>query len=415
MKPSIDALTIEEFLGATAQGIFIPRYQRHFSWDKGHFNRFLEDITKDIMAEDEPGPRTFLGSIICYLVQKGKDPDLPKDLPPSPYLIIDGQQRITMIVTMAILLHYKIKTQFRGGENRWVDQETRKTLVSLKNLISVDMGDNIRAPKIIRAEADIWSKDGEGEYLSPIASFTHRYLKYLDNPGADSFDISDASESNIFNELAEKLNEAIDEFPKEDIAKNLKNNRKFMEELWGEDGVDEAFNLMNKNKRLFEFLLLVRFLRTQMYVIHVTILGRYDGSYAIFDRLNTAGASLNVFESFKPNIIRVMDKKYPGSAQEKIVKEIEGSYVEIEDRKQSDAYVSELITSFALAYSGDKLSKNLIVQRDYLLKHFKEPSKDSGHLLEYLQCLRSVNKMKQLFGGGKDDLEIFLRTCKNIN
>ena len=392
--------------------IFIPRYQRHFSWDKEHFDRFLEDITKDIKAEDEKEPRTFLGSIICYWARAGMVPGLPEDLPPTTHLIIDGQQRITMIATMAILLHYKISTLcYKGGEE-WVAQESGQTLDKLINIFSVDMGNAIKVPKIIREGADIWRKDGEGEYSSPIASFTHRYLKYLGNPSSDSFEIDSASESCVFNKLAKKLNKTIESFPKKDIAKDLRNDRRFMREIWKEVEVDDALALMDEDKKLFDSLLLAKFLCMQMYVIRVDILDKYEGSYAIFDRLNTAGASLNIFESFKPNIIRVMGNKYSGSTQEKIVNEIEEGYVEIEDNDLCGAYVSELITSFALAYSGHKLSKDLNKQRKYLLEEFEKPSKKLERLQEYLECLRSVNKMKQLFGEKQDGLQMFLRMHK---
>ena len=92
-----------EFLGQNQQ-LFIPIYQRKYSWTEKECNQLLEDIIRVGATDDEKNH--FIGSIV-YMNQKAHV------VGPINYLmIIDGQQRITTIsLLISALTDYLFKNK----------------------------------------------------------------------------------------------------------------------------------------------------------------------------------------------------------------------------------------------------------------------------------------------------------------
>lgn len=64
------------------KSFIIPVYQRAYSWEKEHWEAFLNDLKEQI----EGGNNYFYGNILLEIIKKG-----------IKYEIIDGQQRITTL------------------------------------------------------------------------------------------------------------------------------------------------------------------------------------------------------------------------------------------------------------------------------------------------------------------------------
>ena len=92
--------TIKDLLGSKHQFV-IPRFQRDYSWDKKHYQEFLEDLIENFKIKDNEiiispyfiGTMLFIGNFI----ESGN----------SQIKVIDGQQRITTITIFFSVLFDK--------------------------------------------------------------------------------------------------------------------------------------------------------------------------------------------------------------------------------------------------------------------------------------------------------------------
>ena len=361
-----------------------------------------------MLQDSLEGPQTFLGSMICY--KSSLSSCSRTKLPETIYCIVDGQQRITMVSTIAILLHSQMQSAQPNNMNKWLGDAVDGTQEALRKLIFVKIDDK-EAPRVIREEQDIWA---EHQYVSPLASFTYKFLEHVKGGKTTRFNYRAASGSEVFNKLMGKLDKSLNSFYERMEMELPIENQSFMQNMWPDDR-GEAGKLAKENPKLFLNLLLAKYLYNQMNVVEIRVEKDDGREFDVFDRLNTTGASLNAFEAFKPLIIRSARLGgYAGDEQESLVKKLEDSYVSIESRSASDKYVSELIVSFALANSGKKLKTERHAQREYLRGTFEARNNNEEHCLDYLRLLQAVNDMKRLFDDDDNGIERFL-TMRGIS
>ena len=105
----------------------VPDYQRGFDWNQSHVEELWEDlhyyVEKELAREEE---EFFVGTIILKSPSKDKD----------RYQIVDGQQRLTSIYLLAIVLRNRFKE---------IDTNTKRDVDTIF-LNSYDYDDN-RVPK----------------------------------------------------------------------------------------------------------------------------------------------------------------------------------------------------------------------------------------------------------------------------
>tara|TARA_B100001093_G_C26419311_1_gene839099 strand:+ start:73 stop:429 length:357 start_codon:yes stop_codon:yes gene_type:complete len=82
-KPRINARTVMDFFNAEGRAIYIPDYQRPYSWEDNQRNKLFSDLEK---ACDD-NERWFFGPIYTTVV----DPES------NSVDLLDGQQRMTTI------------------------------------------------------------------------------------------------------------------------------------------------------------------------------------------------------------------------------------------------------------------------------------------------------------------------------
>jgi uncharacterized protein with ParB-like and HNH nuclease domain len=104
-----DNKSVYLYLSTTGQGLYIPLYQRDYSWDKDNIIQLQEDIesgvSRIVNTQDEQEIR-FLGTIIT-LIESNRDkiyPIEPQIVPSRIEVLIDGQQRLSTIIVLSTIL-----------------------------------------------------------------------------------------------------------------------------------------------------------------------------------------------------------------------------------------------------------------------------------------------------------------------
>ena len=125
-----DNKSVYLYLSTTGQGLYIPLYQRDYSWDKDNIIQLQEDIesgvSRIVNTQDEQEIR-FLGTIIT-LIESNRDkiyPIEPQIVPSWIEVLIDGQQRLsTIIVLSTILLKnlFDIKQKLEALSCEFIDE-----------------------------------------------------------------------------------------------------------------------------------------------------------------------------------------------------------------------------------------------------------------------------------------------------
>jgi uncharacterized protein with ParB-like and HNH nuclease domain len=91
--------TIRNLFDGDQSFIFIPKYQRPFSWNKDNAEKFYMDIFKDEFIENKYD--YFLGSILLNRLDSEK------------IEVVDGQQRITTISLFFLALFYYLEKKIQ--------------------------------------------------------------------------------------------------------------------------------------------------------------------------------------------------------------------------------------------------------------------------------------------------------------
>lgn len=220
-KTIFEAVTkpVLELLSDRGLGLYIPSYQRPYSWDKGKVSRLVEDIShglKNLIHADDSF--TFLGTVITIhdINHVTVQPIVRQDVPNKVLTVIDGQQRMTTLLILCIALHneisvvYKnfIKTKNKATDKYKDEQENEDYNVEddntfqevstifdwldgqIKELQSVlsgtfyekqSHGETPFYPRMIRSLDDTWSKSLKNrKYYSSIAYLTFTYIEEIE-------------------------------------------------------------------------------------------------------------------------------------------------------------------------------------------------------------------------------------------
>ncbi|EHB92506.1 DUF262 domain-containing protein [Alistipes indistinctus] len=136
--------SVLDFLNQSGQGLYIPLYQRDYSWDSDNIEQLLEDLTRGVQriasgeVSDDSKEIRFLGTIITVIepIENNIYPVDVQAIPARIEKLIDGQQRVSTIALMAMLLTKRlteIKNKVKPDNviyeqineicNIWIDQK----------------------------------------------------------------------------------------------------------------------------------------------------------------------------------------------------------------------------------------------------------------------------------------------------
>lgn len=409
--------SVWEYLCENGQGLYVPAYQRQYSWDTPKITRLIEDICHGFTTlTNRDDAITFLGTIIAIhdtnLVTV--DPIVKGDVPSRVMTIIDGQQRLTTLLLVNTVLHEEIKLRLVKKRSKgcdddadvWLIEECMKVIGRLAKTFeeNKDYGDLDFQyyPRMIRAYDDSWSrKKDKASYKSAIGHYLHTYGKYGREEIKKNFKYeppeSEQENSSKYKPLSDgrktvyrlikNINKCVDsgvkltakpeqmELELPELSVILEND-KFQNLLLKSEFPDYVkAKLSEADDHSFEELTrLVLFANFVLDRVAITIVTAKNEDYAfdMFESLNTTGEPLTAFETFKPKIINSEKLSgYEKSQSHQYVKAIEDYLESTGKSNDKQDTTSRLIVTFALAEKGEKLSKRLSDQRRFLKDSFE--------------------------------------------
>lgn len=357
-------------------------------------------------------------------------PENKKGLPTLVLTVIDGQQRLTSLLILLSVLYerlVRLYSQYKfddDNENEYLLKnlllstidELRKTFTELPSGGSPENASHWY-PRMTRAYSDIWDRD-KPQYRSPIACHLTEFGKWARKSYS-----SLTSPSTHPQDQAKENNEKSSSKSKKkngclyDISSNMKNveNRgalvdafnhfsKYLDEfdkfaIMGSDET-EAFDIPSCNdirgvnyvallqtpfptdyetilmgkqadhspsdvpafKLLTQLALFSRFVLFNVGVTQV-IAKNEDYAFDIFESLNTTGEPLTAIETFKAKVLQIGTPAILDDCRSKMEK-IDNA---LNKKQKEKAKLTEnLLITFALEERGEKISKRLNDQRQFL-------------------------------------------------
>ncbi len=385
--------SLAEFLSTNDQGCFIPPYQRAYSWDEKDVARLFEDVVDGVrkVVLQESSLR-FLGTVIAVDDKDvvPVDPPMDRDLPNLVMTIIDGQQRLSTLMVVNVLLHNALRTRLNTlGTNAETADFTQIVEDNLDDLAKTFrfLGRGQETvyryyPRLIRAYRDQWSRSrSNARYESPVTRLIWSYVEHLEE-GTDggftpSFPQGEDADSPALTTVSDYATAALEDVAAaefEDIAfppvgqllsADLQSSG-FWPYAFPDDVVSFINSASDEVHQIVRLMAFGRYLNTRMAITLVTTSAE-DYAFDMFEALNTTGQPLTAFETFRPKVVEAEGQSdYYSSPSNQHMREIE-RYLErfkkAEDRQRA---TSSLLIPFALLDTGTRLPGGLSEQRKYL-------------------------------------------------
>ncbi|HFG6988809.1 DUF262 domain-containing protein [Acinetobacter baumannii] len=418
-----------ELLADRGLGLYIPSYQRPYSWDKDKVSRLIEDISHGfktlIQSEDS---FTFLGTVITIhdVNNSTVQPIVRADVPGKVLTVIDGQQRMTTLLLLCIALHTNLKvihkqfskktkslvttyeTLASSGEDipiefknryeaiEWLDGQTLEVLSALADTFyeKYPFGKSPLYPRMIRSIDDQWSKNPVTKrYESPIASLIFNYISEIEKPDYEIIEYKPTKrDDNIEGEeaLVDRFNQLMKIIKtitstRGSIAKELEEmpniNEIYQSNLFQEGLLNHTVptesiqSLEESEKDVFnKLMMLVFYARYTLNRVVLTVVKGKNEDYAftIFESLNTTGEPLTAFETFKPRVVNSVGlAEYEKSVEKKFMDEVSDYLCNFSVGPELQNTTKELLIHFFGAYNGTKITGRLTEQRTALKNAFE--------------------------------------------
>lgn len=406
-----------ELFAQNGVGLYIPSYQRPYSWDKEKVVRLLEDISFGFSNLNNFNDSfTFLGTVITIHDTNNAtiQPVVIADTPAKILTVIDGQQRMTSLLLVCTALHNKIKLLQRKlsstidlkPENEsgmpsleWVNSLAQGVLGNLKKTFcdEYDYGDLQFYPRMIRSIDDQWARTKKFvKYESPIAKLVSEYISDYMN-AANEYMPSKRSEPIEGEEaLVERFKQMMKYF--DEISKNKSEDIPLLDTILNAKNYTELFpqpvplddikNLNETELAIFTPLaILVYYARYILYRVVLTVVTGKNEDYAfsIFESLNTTGEPLTAFETFKPRVINSVGlAEYEHSDEKTYMDQITHYFSEFKVGNELQKETKDFLIYFFGTYAGEKASGRLSEQRNLLKKLFEE---DESKAIQFIQTM----------------------------
>jgi uncharacterized protein with ParB-like and HNH nuclease domain len=406
--------SVYTFLNQPGQGLYIPLYQRDYSWDSDNIEQLLEDLTRGIqriatgeVTNNNNKEIRFLGTIIT-VIEPNRQNIYPVDIQAVPSKIeklIDGQQRISTIALMATLLTKRlteIKSKVKSNNiiyeqvneicNIWIDQK-------LATIFSFDLGRGTPRlkPKIVRGAKDYWTRDHDVDtaYKSELSNYLGHFIKAYTDKNA----FPCLSKEKFGNTLLYQNGRKIESWLKNEVSRTHEENNeedfataenilKYLSQdlLWEFERPD-LVNIISKkdfsNKKTNSYILceLVQMLSVCHYLLDrccFTIIQPTDDDWAfdMFQSLNATGTPLTAIETFKPTVVNTTDneegRQFKDSESEKYFKKVEDFLTDATSAQQKNRRTNDFLTSFFVTLDGRTMSTHFSYQRKALDKTYND-------------------------------------------
>lgn len=373
------------------QALYVPVYQRTYTWGADQIERLFEDIHAGIgRAVPSPGPPTFLGSAILFEGRNSVSPKVNTALPAQVLHVVDGQQRLAtmlLILGQARFLVLRsteaVEELVPSSEVHWLDANLQMLASHLKSCLWVDLPSAAGAfkllPRLIRQATDMWGdKETNAKYESDVAFYLHD-LARQDIGGRESSSYAKRPHLQLvidsINDHLERVMDGTAEgsmLGDVSITSDLSTLNRLLPSVPADTPI-KAAAVGPEMLAAIRIAIFSQFLLNQVILIDVRAPDE-DTAFSLFEPLNTTGQPLTPIETLRPLAVAAEGglDSYIGSRSDNAFQRI-GRYVpdELEATERSKR-VSSLITSFALGQDGTKLAHNMLAQRRYLRTAYED-------------------------------------------
>ena len=399
--------SVLDFLNQSGQGLYIPLYQRDYSWDSDNIEQLLEDLTRGIQriasgeVSDDNKEIRFLGTIIT-VVEPNRNHIYPVEIQAVPSRIeklIDGQQRVSTIALMATLLTKRLMEIKKKVKEKnpiyeqineicdiWIDQK-------LASVFSFDLGRGKPRlkPKIIRGAKDYWTRTDEVDiaYKSELSNYLGHFIKaYSEKESLPCLTREKYGNTLLYQNgkrieswLKKVVSTAHQEQNEDEFATAENILKHFSQDLLWEFERPELVEIVKEkdfsDKKTNSYILceLVQTLSVCHYLLDrccFTIIQPTDDDWAfdMFQSLNATGTPLTAIETFKPTVVNTVDgetgHQFKDSNSDKSFKKVEEFLSDATTAQQKNKRTNDYLTSFFVAYDGRTMSTHFSYQRKVL-------------------------------------------------
>lgn len=404
--------SVLDFLSQPGQGLYIPLYQREYSWDSDNIEQLLEDLTGGVqrLASGEYTTSTdnkeirFLGTVITVIEANRNNiyPRDPQAIPSKIEKLIDGQQRVSTIALMATLLtkrFFEIKKKVKASNAIFneVDEICNYWTKKLLATYSFDLGRGTppRKPKIIRGAKDYWTREQsiDDAYQSELSNYLAHFIDAELGDGKKSYPT--LSKDKFGNSFLYQNSKEIERWLKrvtpncEDdvfaspvcIVENI--SQEFLWDYERPTLVDlikqQDYSKTNTDSYILgELIQLAAICHYLLDRCCFTIIQPTDDDWAfdMFQSLNATGTPLTAIETFKPTIVNTVNNEpghqFKDSPSDIYFKKLENFLSETATAQQKNKRTNDYITSFFVAFDGSTVSTHFSYQRKMLNKAYTD-------------------------------------------
>jgi len=422
--------SIYDYLSNAAYGFFVPIYQRGYSWEEQKVADLVVDIVSGVHAIYERNQienYTYIGTLITTDGQESARTAGSRNFPDHVMALVDGQQRISTItlLALAILIAFDESSQKVEGHFNDSQDEAIKSILDwlnqqrtfLERMLRFEFaGTSNKAPKLIKAFSDRWLV-GADSYQSPIPFMVSSYFHFRGQGRVRNFSPQNPPNwSNRTNHEKKRFAD-ISRTIQYELAGNAINDQ---DKDWFSSlpNFDTIFNNVEANRHFLNrqiprisgdhqelYSRLIPLLVFNHYFLHrvaITVVRGMseDIAFEVFESLNTSGEPLNAFETFKPGVIRLIPAdQYPGSREENYFNKLDLVLSRPSTIPKKQRLVSDTLINFALAHSGETISKSLSNQVQFFKNSFTVAGLDgdSSRRHEYLHLLWNTAEIVYIF------------------
>lgn len=422
--------SIYDFLNQSERGLYIPLYQRQYSWSKDNIEQLLEDISRGIqrIASSDKTEETkeirFLGTLITVVDDSNGtqiDPVDKEAIPDRIEKVIDGQQRVSTVALMATLLVKRLseiekKVNEKMTIYRSVEEICTNWYEKLLNVFAFDLrrGNPRWKPKIIRGQSDYWTRDDSEDtaYTSELSNYLAHFIKAHLSKEPIPYPVLSLRQHRFYDTSVYKNGRIIESWLKKEVAEaHLEQDDEFVSAwkilsnlpqssiwLYERENLLKIINQKDFSSKKTESYILCELVQT-LSVCHYlldrccfTIIQPTNEEWAfdMFQSLNATGTPLTAIETFRPLVVNTVEKtfnhKFKDSDNDKYFKKVEDF---LSDKGKADAQTknrrtNDYLTSFFIAYKGITISTHFSLQRRELLDAYKALS-DYNTKLEFIK------------------------------
>lgn len=339
---------IYSIFGTPGEHYYLPAYQRPYSWSDSSVERLLTDILSGLESLfSDPDTYSFCGSIITVTDHNYETivPQVRSDLPGKVQLVIDGQQRLTTLLLLCVVISNRVKVNLktfgprtaRTSADTWLERFGDDLAYELERMIvtvNPPIGNFTPIyPRLTRAFRDQWSKTlPNQQYESAIAEICHTYASLTDKTIPYEYQPAKAADdAKTVKSALSKLSEIVDGFSADELSADedfslslslvVANTDIFQNVGLNIDQTD-LNGLKNVPLNDDEFSALLRLIILGNYLLKRVVLAKIvcandDYAFDVFEALNTTGTELDATETFPPLIIRDVTLALYGASKQK--------------------------------------------------------------------------------------------------